>query len=195
MPTFPVFSQAAAYILSVAMSDTLRQGARVLLRHPREEDEEEFIALARSSRRFHAGWVAPPFSPEQFAAYLRRSRADHFEALLVARREDHALLGAINLSEIVRGNFHSAYLGYWIGAAHARQGYMREGLALALDHAFKIHRLHRLEANIQPTNTASIRLVNSLGFRLEGLSLKYLKIGGRWRDHERWAILSEEWRG
>ena len=161
MPTFPAFSQAVAYILSVAMSDTLRHGARVLLRHPREEDEEELIALARSSRRFHAGWVAPPFSPEQFAAYLRRGHGDHFEALLVARREDHALLGSINLSEIVRGNFHSAYLGYWIGAAHARQGYMREGLALALDHAFKFHRLHRLEANIQPTNTASIRLVKS----------------------------------
>jgi ribosomal-protein-alanine N-acetyltransferase len=177
------------------MFDTLRQGARVLLRHPREEDEEAFIALTRSSRRFHAGWVAPPFSPEQFAAYLRRGRADHFEALLIARRDDHALLGAINLSEIVRGNFQSAYLGYWIGAAHVRQGYMREGLALALDHAFKFHRLHRLEANIQPSNTASIRLVDGLGFRLEGLSPKYLKIGGRWRDHERWAILSEEWRG
>jgi ribosomal-protein-alanine N-acetyltransferase len=177
------------------MSDTLRQGVRVLLRYPREEDAEELIALTLSSRRFHAGWVAPPFSAEQFAAYLRRSRADHFEALLVARRADHALLGAINLSEIVQGNLQSAYLGYWIGAAHARQGYMREGLALALDHAFKAHRLHRLEANIQPTNTASIRLVDSLGFRLEGLSPKYLKIGGRWRDHERWAILSEEWRG
>ena len=154
-----------------------------------------FIALTRSSRRFHAGWVAPPFSPEQFAAYLRRGRADHFEALLIARREDRALLGAISLSEIVRGNFQSAYLGYWIGAAYTRQGYMREGLALAIDHAFKSHRLHRLEANIQPSNTASIRLVDGLGFRLEGLSPKYLKIGGRWRDHERWAILSEEWRG
>jgi ribosomal-protein-alanine N-acetyltransferase len=177
------------------MSDTLRQGARVLLRHPREVDAEEFIALALSSRRFHAGWVTPPFSLEQFAAYLRHSRADHFEALLIARRGDRALLGSINLSEIVRGNFQSAYLGYWIGAAHARQGYMREGLALAIDHAFKFHRLHRLEANIQPINTASIRLVDSLGFRLEGLSPKYLKIGGRWRDHERWSILSEEWRG
>jgi hypothetical protein len=101
---------------------TLRQGARVLLRHPCEEDEQEFIALSLSSRRFHAGWVAPAFSAEQFAAYLRRSRAHHFEALLVARRENHSLLGAISLSEIVRGNFQSAYLGYWIGAAPARQG-------------------------------------------------------------------------
>jgi ribosomal-protein-alanine N-acetyltransferase len=177
------------------ISDTLRQGARVLLRHPREEDAREFIDLARSSRRFHAGWMAPASSDAKFAAYLQRNREDRFEALLLVRRQDGALLGAIDLSEIVRGNFQSAYLGYWIGASHARQGYMREGLALALDHAFKSHRLHRLEANIQPANTASIRLVDSLGFRLEGLSPRYLKIGGRWRDHERWAILSAEWRG
>ena len=83
--------------------------------------------------------------------------------------------------------------GYWIGAPYARQGYMREGLGLALGHAFKTLRLHRLEANIQPANTASKRLVESLGFRLEGFSPRYLKIGGRWRDHERWAILSEDW--
>jgi [ribosomal protein S5]-alanine N-acetyltransferase len=70
---------------------------------------------------------------------------------------------------------------------------MREGLALALDHAFSSLRLHRLEANIQPANTASIQLVKSLGFRLEGVSPRYLKIRGRWRDHERWAILREEW--
>ena len=72
---------------------------------------------------------------------------------------------------------------------------MREGLGLALGHAFKTLRLHRLEANIQPANLASKRLVEGLGFRLEGLSPRYLKIGGRWRDHERSrAILREDWR-
>jgi ribosomal-protein-alanine N-acetyltransferase len=76
----------------------------------------------------------------------------------------------------------------------SRRCYMREGLGLALDHAFKTLRLHRLEANIQPANTASRKLIEGLGFRLEGFSPRYLKIAGRWRDHERWAILSEEWR-
>ncbi|MFL6258212.1 MAG: GNAT family N-acetyltransferase [Thermoanaerobaculia bacterium] len=171
-----------------------RGGARLLLRSPRAEDEREFVALAASSKRFLGGWVSPPADAQRFAAYLRRSQEINFEALLLIRREDRALLGAVNLSEIVRGVFQSAYLGYWIGAPYARQGYMREGLGLALDHAFKVLRLHRLEANIQPANTASKRLVESLGFRLEGLSPRYLKIGGRWRDHERWAILSEEWR-
>jgi [ribosomal protein S5]-alanine N-acetyltransferase len=167
---------------------------RLLIRAPRAEDEQEFIALAAASRRLHAGWVSPPADAERFAAYLRHSQESTFEALLLVRREDQALLGAVSLSEIVRGVFLSAYLGYWIGAPYARQGYMREGLELALDHAFKTLRLHRLEANVQPANTASKKLVEGLGFRLEGFSPRYLKIGGRWQDHERWAILSEDWR-
>ncbi len=168
--------------------------SRVLLRSPREDDEQEFTALVQNSRRFFAGWVAPPRTAVAFAAYLRHNTSNTFEALLLIRREDQAILGAISLSEIVRGVFQNAYLGYWIGAPFAQQGYMREGLALALDHAFRSLRLHRLEANIQPANTASIQLVESLGFRREGFSPRYLKIGGRWRDHERWAILREEWR-
>jgi ribosomal-protein-alanine N-acetyltransferase len=71
---------------------------------------------------------------------------------------------------------------------------MTEGMTLAINEAFGPLKLHRLEANIQPGNTASIALVKRLGFRREGLSKKYLKIGGRWQDHERWAILKEEWR-
>jgi ribosomal-protein-alanine N-acetyltransferase len=175
------------------MPDILRQGSRLRLRSPRAEDEPEFIALARGSRQFHGGWIAPPSTAAEFVAYLQRNSGPSFEALLLVRREDGILLGAVNLSQIVRGLFQNAYLDYWIGAPHAGQGYMSEGLALALDHAFQGLRLHRLEANIQPGNTASKRLVERLGFRLEGFSPRYLKIGGRWRDHERWAILREDW--
>ena len=107
---------------------------------------------------------------------------------------DGAILGSINLSEIVRGPFESAYIGYQIGAPFARQGYMTEALSLALRIAFSRLRLHRVEANIQPRNVASVALARRAGFRREGLSRRYLKIGGRWRDHERWALLAEEWR-
>jgi len=103
------------------------------------------------------------------------------------------VIGEINLSQIVRGIFLSAYLDYQVGAPYARQGYMGEALRLALRHAFTTLGLHRLEANIQPENTASIALVRKIGFTQEGCSRRYLKIGGRWRDHERWAILREDW--
>jgi ribosomal-protein-alanine N-acetyltransferase len=104
------------------------------------------------------------------------------------------LVGVVNISEIVRGIFRSAYLGYYAFDPLAGTGLMRMGLALAIAHAFTELKLHRLEANIQPDNSRSIKLVESLGFRREGYSPRYLKIAGRWRDHERWAILSEGWR-
>ena len=97
-------------------------------------------------------------------------------------------------NEIVRGPAQSAFLGYWIGARYARQGYMTEALQLALRHAFRVLRLHRVEANIMPANRASIALVRRAGFQREGYSTRYLKIAGRWADHERWALTVEDWR-
>ena len=97
----------------------------------------------------------------------------------------------MNVSEIVRGVFRSAYLGYYAFTPHARQGLMTEAVALVVGTAFRRLGLHRLEANVQPGNLASLRLVRRLGFRREGYSPRYLKIRGRWRDHERWAIVSD----
>jgi ribosomal-protein-alanine N-acetyltransferase len=130
----------------------------------------------------------------RFAGWLRASRGGCHEKLLVCRIEDGALLGAININEIVRGPSQSAFLGYWIGAPYARQGYMTEALQLALRHAFRVLGLHRVEANILPANRASITLVRRAGFRREGRSPRYLKIAGRWADHERWALLVEDFR-
>lgn len=98
----------------------------------------------------------------------------------------------LNLSEIVRGAFHNAYLGYYGMAACAGRGLMGEALRQVLGRAFGEVGLHRLEANIQPGNTASIALVRRLGFRLEGYSPRYLRIDGEWRDHKRWALLADE---
>ena len=103
------------------------------------------------------------------------------------------LAGVVNVNEIVRYSFQSAYLGYYAFTPHAACGFMREGLQLVIERAFDELRLHRLEANIQPANVRSIALVRSLGFRNEGLSRRYLKISGRWRDHERWALLVDDW--
>ena len=87
-----------------------------------------------------------------------------------------------------------AIAGVYAEQPFAGQGYMGEGMQLVLRHAFTTMKLHRVEANVQPENVASIALAKRSGFRLEGFSPRYLKVAGRWRDHQRWAILSEDWR-
>ena len=106
--------------------------------------------------------------------------------------DDGDLVGIFTISQIVRGYFQSAYLGYYASARHAGKGLMSESMVLVLDHAFGPLALHRLEANIQPGNAPSIALARGAGFRLEGYSPRYLLIGGRWRDHERYAITADE---
>lgn len=167
---------------------------RVYLRGPERSDRAEFVSLMRASRPFHRPWATAPTDDEAFDAYLVDSRRPDFEAMLVCRREDRAIVGFFNLSHITRGSLQSAYLGYAVGSTFARQGYMREGIELVLREAFLNLRLHRIEANIQPGNHASIAVARGAGFSREGFSPRYLKIGGRWRDHERWAILAEDWR-
>jgi ribosomal-protein-alanine N-acetyltransferase len=170
------------------------QSPAVYLRNPARSDQHEFIALMRASRSFHRPWASAPTDEDRFAAYLADARRPDFEAMLVCRREDDAITGFFNLSQITRGYLQSAYLGYAVGKPYSGQGYMRAGLELVLRHAFLVLRLHRIEANIQPGNHPSVALARGAGFQREGYSPRYLKIGGRWRDHERWAILAEDWR-
>lgn len=166
----------------------------VLIRPPRPADSNEFLDLMRASRSFHRPWATAPVDEDAFAAYVSDSRRTDFDAMLVCRQEDGAIVGFFNLSQIFRGRLQSAYLGYAAGRFYAGQGYMRQGIELVLRRAFLELRLHRVEANIQPGNTASLALARGAGFRREGFSPRYLKIGGRWRDHERYAILVDEWR-
>lgn len=167
---------------------------RIFLRPPAASDRNEFISLMHASRSFHRPWATAPTDAERFGAYLIDSRRPDFEAMLVCRTSDLAIVGFFNLSQIVRRSLQSAYLGYAVGKPFAGQGYMREGIQLVLRHAFQDLRLHRVEANIQPDNHASVALARGAGFRREGFSPRYLKIAGRWRDHERWAILADDWR-
>jgi [ribosomal protein S5]-alanine N-acetyltransferase len=175
------------------MRGVIEQGRRVYLRTPRPSDEDEFLRLVRASRGLHRPWVYAPETRREFAAYVSRCGASSERCFLVCRRDDGALAGVYNVSQIARGFFESAYLGYYAFAPTAGEGLMTEGLQLVLRHCFRRLKLHRLEANIQPGNERSRRLVERAGFRYEGYSPRYLKIGGRWRDHERWAITREDW--
>jgi ribosomal-protein-alanine N-acetyltransferase len=166
--------------------------ARVRLRVLEPGDREAFLALARDSRRLHRPWTYPPERPEQFDELYARSRREDFVCLLTELVDTGEIAGIFTISQIFRGAFQSAYLGYYANERHAGRGLMREGLEQVLDHAFGPLALHRVEANIQPGNQPSIALARGAGFRLEGFSPRYLLIGGQWRDHERYAITAEE---
>lgn len=162
---------------------------RVVIRFIESADREPFLAGVQASRQLHRPWVRPPDDRASFDAYLAKlNRVTDF-GFVVQGQPGHELVGIINLSNIVRGCFQSAYLGYFAFEGYQGRGLMTQGLQEAVRYSFKTLGLHRLEANIQPGNLASIALVKACNFRQEGFSPKYLKIGGRWRDHERWAIV------
>ncbi len=129
-------------------------GDRVGIRRPTAQDCDEFIQLMQVSRQFHLPWLDPPKAAEAFDGYLR-SRQEPWDAgFLVCCRQSGRIMGVININCIVGGFFQSGYLGYYVGAPYAGQGYMTEGMRLVTRYAFAEMKLHRLEANIQPGNCA-----------------------------------------
>jgi ribosomal-protein-alanine N-acetyltransferase len=172
--------------------DALTRGRRVHLRRLAASDEDEFLERVRASTSLHRPWSHPPSTPAAFREHIDQTKAATQERLVVCRNEDGAIVGCFGLTQIFYGPFRNAYLGYFAFRPFAGRGYMREGIQLVLRFAFRDLGLHRVQASIQPENERSIDLVRSAGFRKEGLALRYLKIGGRWRDHEQWAITADE---
>jgi ribosomal-protein-alanine N-acetyltransferase len=179
---------AAAYAVVRAPSDS-----RILLSAPRHDCASEWIELARTSAAFHRPWVYLRADAAGFDEYMQKVAAGRTLGFFVRRVADRRLAAVINLNEPVMAAFHSAYLSYYADAACAGQGYVSEAIALVIDEAFGKLDFHRLEANVQPGNERSLALVRRLGFRREGFSPRYLQVDGVWRDHERWAILADEW--
>lgn len=177
-----------------AKTDFKLRGKRIFLRKPKPADFSQFAELMKKSAAPFRGLLSTFKGRRQFNEYLQRCEREDFFGFLICRREDGAILGNMNLFHIVRRNVRFATIGYFIGAPHVRQGYATEALQLLLRFAFRKLKLHRLEASIQPHNKPSIALVKRAGFRFEGCSRRLVKIGGKWRDHERWAILAEDWR-
>ncbi len=165
----------------------------VVLSAPSASDAAQFIGAVRASRSLHRPWLDLPDTPGRYAAYLDRADREDQANYLIRHRACGGLVGVVNVSNIVRGGLQSGYLGYGAFASHAGRGLMTEGLRAVLDTVFGELRLHRVEANIQPGNARSIALVRRLGFEKEGYSRRYLLIAGDWRDHERWALLAEDW--
>lgn len=176
-------------------------GARMTLRPPLVEDWPQWARLRSQSRDFlqpwEPTWARNVLTRGAFNRRLRlqardRESGDALSFFLI-RREDDALMGGITVSDIRHGVARSGTLGYWIGRAYARQGYMGEAVDSVIAHVFDGLGLHRLEAACLPTNEASRRLLVSRGFNLEGIARGYLKIDGDWRDHLLFALIESEW--
>ena len=163
------------------------------LRSPTADDEFLFLSAARMSAELHGPWYSAPGTSEEFHAYLERCGSPANEGFLIFEAAGGGLAGSATISNIVRRNFNSGYLGYAAFVPHEGKGLMAAGLRAVVGEAFRRLALHRLEANVQPGNVASAALVERLGFRLEGHSPRYLHLDGEWRDHDRYAITAEEW--
>jgi len=162
----------------------------VYIRKPQRSDQKEFLEKVASSQKSLVPWIIIDPSKIYYQAYLGRLKRNNVGFFICSKLSD-AILGVININDIVQGGFQSGFLGYYAFKGFQGEGSMKAGLNLVLKEAFLKIKLHRLEANIQPGNKSSIFLVKSCGFQKEGLSPRYLKVNGRWRDHERWAIVKE----
>lgn len=160
---------------------------------PRPEDRGELLAMNRASVHLHRPWIDPPTRDWQFDRYLQRVSVESEEGFFVREVSSGQLVGVFTLSNIIRGLLQSGSLGYYGSALAAGQGLMTAGLQAVLARIFLEMELHRVEANIQPGNHRSLALVKRCGFQREGYSPRYLKIDGQWQDHERWALLVEDW--
>ncbi|KTD02254.1 GNAT family N-acetyltransferase [Fluoribacter gormanii] len=165
---------------------------RIYLRQLNQHDEANFLLTMQKSRDFHHPFVTTPQTHEEFQAYIQKFQQEEQRCFLALNQNDH-IIGVFNINEIIRGVFQSAYMGYFASVTYAGQGLMSHALKLVLKEIFLGLKLHRIEANIQPTNTASIHLVTKNGFLKEGFSPRYLKINGIWCDHFRFALTYEDW--
>ncbi|MCU9847217.1 GNAT family N-acetyltransferase [Defluviimonas sp. WL0024] len=176
---------------------------RMSLRLPAHSDYRDWVSLREQSRAFLTPWE-PSWSPDHLTrkAFTNRvywaQRAQSGGTalpLFLVRRDDETFLGAVTVDNIRRGPAQAATIGYWIGANHARQGYMAEALRAVIHHCFTELDLSRLESACLPENLASRGVLEKCGYKYEGVAQSYLQINGRWRNHVLYANLRGDRRG
>lgn len=184
------------------MINWIQTAETVGLRYPLESDRAEFVTLRQSSRAHLEPWEPIPpsgfdlYSSQAFDRELELSNTEREQRWLIIEHQTNQIAGRIALGNIERGPFQNGRFGYWLGSAFEGQGLMHQALTLAITHAFKpIDQngmgLHRVNANIMPSNIRSRALLQRVGFVQEGYSKNYLQIQGQWQDHERWAMTKD----
>ncbi len=191
-----------AFFRTVSLSEAMPAivGETVVLRAPQFSDHAEWAALRGASRDFltpwEPTWPADDLVRTSFRRRIKRysedQRADLAYAFFVFRKSDSVLVGGLTLANIRRGCAQAGSLGYWMGAAYARQGYMTAAVRAVLPFAFGTLRLHRVEAACIPANLASVHLLEKTGFVREGIARRYLCIDGVWQDHLLFARLKDD---
>lgn len=180
------------------------QWARLMLRPLSMGDREQWDRVRARNRQWLEPWEAS--NPEAGAAapsYRRfvrlmrqQARAGQTLPWLITELDPgqgrQELVGQLTVSSITYGSFRSATLGYWVDGGQAGRGIAPMAVAMATDYCFQHLRLHRMEINIRPENAKSLRVVEKLGFRDEGLRKDFLHIAGRWADHRSFALTAEE---
>ncbi|MBT6035392.1 MAG: GNAT family N-acetyltransferase [Kordiimonadaceae bacterium] len=174
------------------VSHTIAVGTKVHLQLPAQLHKKTFCEFIHRNKEFHEPWVYIPDDPKYFDQYIRRMKMGKMLGFFVYANESGNFVGVVNLNNVRLDPFGSGSLGYYADEKECGKGYMKEAIWLVLRHAFLKIGLNRVEVNIQPENESSFALVKSAGFTNEGFSKKYLKIGDEYRDHQRWAYLSED---
>jgi ribosomal-protein-alanine N-acetyltransferase len=181
-------------------ADTDIRGTRVYLRAPAMQDYVAWAELRALSRQHLSPWE-PQWARDELtrSSFRRRLRAAQREArddlgysYLIFADTPLRVVGGLNVSNLRRGIAQTASIGYWIGAPYAGRGLMTDAVRAVAPFAFSSLRLHRLEAACLPTNAASMRVLEKTGFRHEGRARQYLKIDGRWQDHNLYALLCDD---
>ena len=162
----------------------------VALRRLNFSDEAEFLANSIESKKLHKSWVIVPTTKKQFRDYVEEMNTDVNKAFAIVDVYTSSIVGVVELRDIFMFDFKNSYITYYAFHSQLRKGFMKLGVQQVISIAFKKLKLHRLEANIQPENKASVSLAKACGFKKEGFSPKFIKKGGQWKDHERWALLN-----
>jgi [ribosomal protein S5]-alanine N-acetyltransferase len=176
------------------------RGEGLYLRPLEARDYAHWAALRECSRAFLAPWEPTWPADDLTRAAFRRRLRRHMEEIerdesypfLIFDEVDDVMIGGLTLGQVRRGVAQAATLGYWMGEPYAGQGRMSRAVRAAVVFGFSSLRLHRIEAACLPHNVPSIRLLERVGFRREGVARAYLRINGAWQDHVLFALLESD---
>lgn len=175
-------------------------GPRIFMRPPDPVDYQSWASLRKRSADhlipFEPEWHADSLTHGMFTRRIERQSRDWKLGLscsfLIFRSDDQAVLGGMNVNNIVRGAAQFCTLGYWLGEEYQGQGFMSEAMRLTLIYGFNTLQFHRVNAGTLPHNGRSIKLLRKFGFEEEGYAKSYLQINGEWQDHILFGLTEDQ---